>query len=123
MDSCTNNGIRAHALKEAFKTEALTRCVDIFEKSGRNLTEDAKEFLMDTMGERVDEFDITKTYDLNCYLLYFPVEGSEEEEEVLFVKSEDVTDVFVDFKQRLTNALLQLVIYDLELFLADKETE
>lgn len=122
MDSCTNNGIRAHALKEAFKTEVLTRCVAIFKKSGRNLTEDAKEFLMENIGERVDEFDITKTYDLDCYSFYFPIEASEEEEEVLFVKSEDVTDIFADFKKQLTNALLQLVIYDLELFLASEET-
>lgn len=121
MDSCTNNGIRAHALKEAFKTEALTRCIDIFERSNRKLTEEDKEFLMDIMGERVDEFDVTKTYDLDCYSFHFPVEDSDEEEEVLFVKSEDITDVFVDFKQKLTNAILQLVMYDLELFLAGKE--
>ena len=53
MDSCINKGIKAHALKEAFKTEALTRCVDIFEKSGRSLNEDAKEFLMATVGKTI----------------------------------------------------------------------
>ena len=68
MDSCISKGIKSHVLKEAFKNEGSDRCTDIFEKSIRSFNEDVKEFLMNTVGERIDEFDVTKTYDLDCYL-------------------------------------------------------
>lgn len=121
MDSCTNNSIRAHALTEAFKTEALSSCIELFEATGRELTDDAREFLMTTVEAWVDGFDIAKTYDVDCYALQIPDEETDSEEEVLFVKSEDMNEVFIDFKQRMTHMLLQLVMYDLELFLARKE--
>lgn len=119
MDSCTNNSIRAHAITESFKTEALSSCIMTFEKSGRELPLDAESFIMDTVELWLDKFDILKTYDLNCYSLHV----SDDEDPTLFVKAEDVNELFVDFKKRLTQLLLQLVMYDLELYLARKEIE
>lgn len=121
MDSCTNNNsVRAHAIIEAFKTEALNSCITMLKRTNRELPPDAEAFIMSNVELWLDNYEITKTYDMTCYSL--PL-FEDNDEELLFVKVDDVNDIFIDFKKRLTSAILQLILYDLELFLARKEIE
>lgn len=110
------NDMRNHAYMESFKTDSLDTCVKLFKAMGRELPDEGKDYVLKILGEMADKFDIIKNYDLDAY--NFTVDGSEEK--TAFVKVSDVEEVFFDFRERLTALIIQIVLFDLEIFLAKK---
>lgn len=115
MGSNTNDGMRNFAFLEAFKIDALEVCIALYKESGRPLNDEALEFVANDIDDLARRFEIIKNYDLDSYEF-------EDEAGIVgrYLKHEDVEKVFYDFRERLTTLILQLVLFNLEMYLVQK---
>lgn len=113
MDSSTDD-MRYHAHMEGFKMESLNICIQMFKHMGRELPEEAKDYILEALENLATKYDIIKNYDIYTYK--FKLDN--DEEKTAFAKVSDVEEIFGDFRERLTTLVVQLVLFDLELFLA-----
>lgn len=117
MVTNTKSNLSAFANKEGIKTEMLAIILELYSSKGLKLGDKAKEFISIRTEQLIDYYDVTtqvkvKRFRLNNNELSAPcVELSEFER------------VFEEFRNKISQIFLQLVLHDLGRFIEDNITE